>query len=268
VTDIAVAIPSHGRSSLIIDKTLSVLHRTGVPPEAITVWVADHQERDAYMGTMRNVLDGGADRAAWYAEVDIKVAAPGLVAARNVIASHYDTPGTWLVQMDDDVDDVRRRVSDKAHEPVGDLMAFWQEMFGLTADCGLRLWGVYPVLNPMFMRPKVTTDLRLCVGPMFGMVRTADDSDVATVAIPGAGEKEDHERTLRYFCADGGVVRCGFVAVKTKFYRPDGGIHAAGRTVATERAAVDYLLANWPEYVRERPPRKAGFPEVRLVGPK
>lgn len=245
-----VAIPSYKRAGMIRDKTLAVLDRCGVPPELVTVWVADDDELADYRATVPD-------------PIAVRIGAPGLCACRNVIAEHYPT-GTHLVQLDDDVDDVRQRLNDREHGPVADLPALWAEMFATTVSLGLRLWGVYPVVNPMFMKPKVRTGLWLITGPMFGVIACRDDPAATHVSIPGSGEKEDRERTLRYYCADGAVVRCDWVAVKTRYYRREGGIHAAGRTEATERAAVAYLLNGWPGLVTERADRKTGYPEVRL----
>lgn len=256
MADLAVAIPSYRRPELIKTKTLEVLRRAGVDPMSITVWVADAAEHQVYA----EAFDA---EDCWLDPVNVSIGAPGLCDCRNMYFERYPE-GTWLVQMDDDVDDVRCRYNAKEHGPVDDLVAWWREMFATADSLALRLWGVYPVLNPMFMKPGMTTDLRLCPGPMFGTIVRLEDADTTHVHVPGAGEKEDFERTMRYYLADGGVLRANDVACKTKFYRPDGGIHAAGRTMATERAAVDYLLATFPELVAERPPRKSGFPEVRL----
>lgn len=248
-----VAIPSYRRPEMLGHKTLPLLVHRGVDPGCITVFVADAAERDAYLDALPED---------WYGS--IVVAAPGLGPARNVIADHYPA-GTPVLSCDDDLDNLMELAGDRL-VPVTRVDRLIEEGFDTCRRLGLRLWGVYPVPNAFFMRARTTTDLRLIAGPLWGAFASPGD-DVGHITLCPGGEKEDHERTLKYFDADGGVVRLGHVAVVTKWYKNPGGLQDT-RSVASEQAAVAALLARWPHLLRLNPSRKSGFPELRFVQPK
>lgn len=246
-----VAIPSYRRPEMLRDKTLRLLAERGVGPERITVFVADDQEAEVYSSTLEP-------------SIAIVVAAPGLGPARNVIAEHYPAD-TNVLSMDDDLDDLVELAGEKL-APVEDVAALAEEGFAMCRQLGLRLWGVYPVPNAFFMRPGATTDLRLIAGPLWGAVATPGQPDVTHITLCPGGEKEDHERTLRYFQADGGVLRFRHVAVKTKWYKNPGGMQET-RTRATEDEVVALLLDRWPRLLKVNKGRKSGFPELRFIQP-
>lgn len=248
-----VAIPSYHRAEMLGRKSLPLLLGRGVGAEQVTVFVADEAEAEAYAGALEPGSYGS-----------IVVAAPGLGPARNVIAEHYPA-GTAVLSMDDDVDDLVELAGDRL-VPVADVAALVREAFATCRQLGLRLWGVYPVPNAFFMRPRSTTDLRLVAGPFWGALASPGEPDVTHITLCPGGEKEDHERTLRYFEADGGVLRLGHVAVKTRWYKNPGGLQDT-RTRASEDAAVAALLGRWPHLLRVNPGRKSGFPELRFVQP-
>lgn len=240
---IQVAVISHARADKVSDRTLALLDRHGLTADEVTVFVAP-DEMDAYRATVD-------PRVARVAE-----GAVGIVGQHNAVTAAYPE-GAWLVHLDDDIDDVHERVDDRTLRPVADLRAVWEEGFRACVEHGTTLWGVYPVRNARFMRDTVTTDLRFCIGQMFGTINS--HAPWAQVSLP---VKEDYERTLRAWREHGAVVRLNRYACATKMYAP-GGIGPDRQ--ARNRAAVRALAREFPEHVRIKAKRSDAGLEIRLV---
>lgn len=239
-----VAIPSYRRAETITKKTLPLLINRGIDPAIIDVFIVP-EDADAY----RPITAAGANV--------VPLSPVGLAPNRNHIARHYP-PGTSLVEVDDDLSDIQRRLDDKHLAPVSDLKSFFGECFEAADASGVALWGLYPVLNPMFMRAQSTLGLAFCVGSLWGVTLRHRDCELVEME-----EKEDYERSMRFFLADGAVLRFNHVAAKTRYYREPGGMQE-DRTIERAETAVAYLTALYPSLCARRPSRKAGFPEMRI----
>lgn len=241
-----VAIPSYQRAGTLAAKTLPLLLERGVDPDRVTVFVADDDEADAY----HPVTEA--------AGVALAVAVPGMGAVRNFIMAHYPAD-TRLVQVDDDLMDIRRRVDPKTTTPVADLPSeVFAEGFSMADMVGAGLWGIYPVLNPMFMKPRTTTDLRYIVGCFWGSTVHHAAHQLVTL-----DDKEDFERTIRYYLADGAVVRLEAFAPKTRYYKEPGGMQVT-RTEARVDQSARTLAARYPDLCRLNTSKKGGHTELRL----
>lgn len=243
----AVVVPSYRRHETLRDKTLALLAERHVDPEGIHVWVADDDEREVYLETLR---PGSYGR--------IRVGKPGMGAIRNCITEAYPK-GAKLVMLDDDVSDVKQRVNAKVTEPVEDLRPFFAEAFAYAEMVGASLWGVYPVHNAMFMKAKITTDLRYIVGCMWGKVNDPE-ADYQRVTLD---DKEDFERTIRHYLHDGAVVRFSNVAPITRYYKEPGGMQVERTPERVEESAL-YLVREYPDLCSLNTTKKSGHVEVRL----
>jgi hypothetical protein len=243
-----VAVPSHARATTCNTATLKILADRGVPRERVRVFVAP-SERDVY----RRGLD-----PALYAEVF--VGGDGVAAQRNAIAQFYPE-GALVVMMDDDVRDVRQRVSARGHEPVVDLGPVFERGFRHVVQAGVGLWGVYPTLNPFYMSNRVRVGLYFCIGQLTGCINTRQ-----AWAQLHLEQKDDYERTLRWFERYGGVVRLDNLACESPLYGP-GGLQAGDRPdrAAVNAREVTWLLQTWPELVRPSPRTSRVGAEVRLA---
>jgi hypothetical protein len=117
---------------------------------------------------------------------------------------------------------------------------------------------VYPSANGFFMKPTVTTDLRFNIGSFWGCFNPGKEIHL------DRDEKEDYERTLKFFVRDGNVVRLNFVSPKTAYYKEPGGMHTRNR-LKHQHVAVKALLKKYPQFVKSNPTRKSGFPEIRIA---
>lgn len=248
--DLQVAVVSHARPDVVGAKTLRLLADRGVPPKLVRLYVTPDQLAD-----YQAAVDPGL-------VAEILPGAPGLAAQRRHVAMAYPE-GTHLVQLDDDVTDLRRKVDDKVAEPVADALTEFRRGFAACTEHGARLWGVYPVLNPMFMKARVRAGLVFCIGHLWGVVNSHDPDRQVQLA-----NKEDYERTLRWHHADGVVVRLDDVAAQTRMFGA-GGLQADDQPERRNlnRREVQQLLAWWPQHVRVAKRRSKVGLEIRLVAP-
>lgn len=248
MADYRVVIPSYKRPEGCRDKTLAVLHEYGIPKEKIYVIVADKEQKAAYEAA----LDPKTYK-------EILVGVPGLAEVRNWIFKHFPK-GTPLVSCDDDLRGfIEYDASQKRHErKLRSLKDVIKRGFSECKKNNCQFWGVYPSANGFFMKPTVTTDLKFIIGSFWGCLNPGSEITLER------SEKEDYERTLKFFVKDGCVVRLNFVSPKTAYYKEPGGMQTRNR-LKPQHAAVKALLKKYPNYVKLNPTRKSGFPEIRLV---
>lgn len=237
-----VAIPSYRRSETLRAKTWPLLLGYGFDPGEIYVSVVD-DERETYD---------------WVAEAggNLVRTTRGVGNARNDVAAAVAESGAkWLLGVDDDLTGVLRRVNSKKLEPLPDLRLFVEQMFAEMDEAGCTLWGLYPVKNPMFMRPGNEFGLMFCIGQMFGQAVGQEP------IMYGDGERDDYERTLTAYLQDGATMRCNEVCADSKVYSGAGGMQEL-RTVASSARSAGRLAIRFPGLVKVV--RKEGRTELRL----
>ena len=248
-----VAIPSYKRTEGLKEKTLAVLQHYKIPPSKIYIFVADKEEEKNY----RNALEPGT-----YNKVVVGI--KGLAQVRNFIADYFPI-GKKIVFCDDDIKGFLEYDESKPrHEkPLVSLEKLIQRGFSECANHGCRFWGVYPSANGFFMKNTVSTDLKFCVGSFFGILNPGTKQ----LTLP-MSEKEDYYRTLRMYQLDGCVIRLNFVAPKTAYYKEPGGMQTDPERLKKQEVAVDFLVKEFPDWVKRNPARKSGFPEIRIADKK
>jgi hypothetical protein len=248
-----IAIPSYNRVDTLKEKTLSVLKEYGIPKSKIHVFVANSDEEELYKA--------GVGSEVGHIIVGIK----GLAEVRNFIFEYFPK-GQQIVFMDDDVRGlIEYDAGAKRHERrLPRLDDIFERGFAECKAVGAQLWGVYPSANGFFMKPTVTTDLRFIIGSFWGCINPGHDTKYL---LKFGGEKEDYQRTLQFWEADGAVVRLNFISVKTAYYKEPGGMQDGNR-LGRQRKTVKLMLKRWPHYIKMNPRRKSGYPEILLVKPK
>ena len=266
-----IAIPSYKRSDIIQTHTLAVLNLHKIKAEYITIFVANKAEYIIYKQALPSFLYN-----------NIVIGSLGLKNQRNFISEYYPE-GTNIVEMDDDIKSimqlvVKRQLSKKSKQskksksikastssiktvkPIEDLDAFIKRAFEMCIESNIFLWGVYPLVNPHFMTYKVTTDLRFIVGPMWGMINRHRQDLKLTV-----DEKENSERTLQFWVADGSVLRFNNVGIETKYYKNKGGMQEEGKDRKEEALkSVYYLNKMYPKLTQISLTKKNGMPEIKM----
>lgn len=240
-----IAVPSYKRPERCRDATLAFLARckTEAP---ITVFVADEEQRAVYART----LDPKT-----YSQLVVGV--PGMGAIRNFIHEHY-APGTRILHVDDDIEGLFVRVDEKRLVEHVELDELVETAFSLCERANARLWGIYPVKNPLFMKARATFDLRYVIGSFWGSIN--EPGDVLTVSLD---DKEDFERTMKCYAADGAVVRLEYVTVKSRYYTEPGGMQET-RTPERVRKSAELLARRYPQLCSLNMKKANGFVELRL----
>ena len=245
-----IAIPSYKRATMIYKKTLATLaqHLGPTPPVLIYVFLANQDELIEYQSAWPQ------DFQLQNQAIQFVIGDKGLKNQRNYIMDYFPAY-TNIVQMDDDLDD--------ALKPIVDLHQFYLDAFQKCRLVGSNIWGIYPVPNAYFMTPTQTTDLRFIVGPMFGVINRHDAGLRLTT-----NEKENVERTLKYFTLDGHVLRYNNITVRTRYFRTMGGMQASTRTSARRANALrsaEYLHRLYPDLTRIHLDKKSGWPEIKFL---
>jgi len=242
-----VAIPSYKRPEILRNKTLAVLKHYKIPPSKITVFVADKEQEKLYKDTLKEGSYG-----------KIVVGIVGMSAIRNFISEYYPV-GTQIVNIDDDIKGFLEYDASKHHKekPLRSLLAVIKRGFSECEKAEAKLWGVYPVANGFFMKPKISLDLRYVIGSFWGCINPGTTIKI-TLDI-----KEDYERSILYYKADGAIVRLNMVAPISSYYKEPSGIQEERTRQKVEKSAR-WLVKTYPDLAVLNPNKKSGFMEVRL----
>lgn len=237
-----IAIPSYSRATMCREKTIATLEKYNITKA--TVYVVKEQE-DEYRKALPD----------W---VQIVVGVKGIVQQREFIEQSLPA-NTDLVYMDDDLDDI-----DLSLSSYSTLTDFLEDAFRQSRDRGAYLWGVYAVYNPFFRgkgRKEISTCLNYCVSCFCGII-TRPENRRLDVSIVQAN-KEDVERSIRYFIEDGIVLRFNKIAPKTKYYNVSGGLGTKKERLEIMSIESHKLQEAFPQYGKVKV-RKNGMTEFNL----
>jgi hypothetical protein len=243
-----VAIPSYDRPDAIVQKSLKTLSDGGVPKNLVNIFVANKSEEKRYKTTIPSHLYG-----------KIVVGKIGITEQRKYIIKYYPE-NQFIVSIDDDVEGLFKKVSDKELKKITDVHKFFADAFKTLKKENLYIWGIYPVHNPFFMKNKTTTDLKFIIGTLYGFINRKTNTIQPSSKIK---EKEDYEQSIKYFMKDGGVVRFNDVTIKAKKHAP-GGLGITEGRLEENRVAAEYLEKTYPGYVSVFR-RDNGMCEVRMA---
>jgi hypothetical protein len=235
-------IPSYKRAETFRTKTLALLERYKVNPKRIHVFVANRTEQDIYMKIAPP-------------QAKIIVGVPGMKKIRNFITDYFDEDQP-LVCLDDDIDGLFRRMNEKRYVHLEQFDDMAKVGFKSCDRTQSRLWGIYPVLNAMFMKQRITRDLKYIVGCVWGCYNTKSIK-VTT------DDKEDFERSILFYKECGAVIRLEYIAPKTAYYSEPGGMQVT-RTDKRVRDSAVYLTDKYPDLCSLNTSKKSGHWEVRL----
>ena len=281
-----IAIPSYKRHAILKKKTLAILGEYKIPKQKIFIFVANKQEYDIYSQTLDNKTYN-----------KLIIGKKGIKQIRNFMANYFDE-GQHIVYMDDDIGKIWECVNtDKPYKKENNkviklksLDKFIKKAFKLSKKIGFHNWGVYPRDNPYFMKPSnfkakkskkskkstnleksdkkqstktpmvpncVSTDLKFLIGFLTGVINNRN-AEKRTI-----GDKEDYERTIKYFIKDGGVLRFNNISCYTRCYKTPGGIQADRKKHLSEKNA-NILIKKYPKLVSINNSRNSDYVEIIL----
>ena len=228
-----IAIPTIARAETIKKKTINYLAKTDIDFKEVDLFLSDGNELEAYKESLKD-----------YPINFIVTNKKHVNTQRNFMIDHYKE-GQFVLGIDDDIQSIEMRISEKKTMPLLNLTEFVDQAFEISQQHKFDMWGVNAVLNPYFMRNNISFNLKYIVACFYGWRNTHERK--AYVSTNPEYGKEDYERSIRYYMADGGLTRFNYISPKTKYYSEDGGIQTY-RTIEYEQKAVDWLLKEFPMY--------------------
>jgi hypothetical protein len=227
------------------------LKEHGIPKDKIYVYVANKNEYKEYQKT----LDEGMYN-------QIIIGRVGLVQQREFIMNHFPT-GQHIVFLDDDIARIDLSLSPRFKGT--NLHEFITMAFEDCIKSKSYIWGVYPVFNPFFRKPReeLSTCLNYVVGAFYGVINRPRMKALQLTLTAKDGQKEDVERTLRYFIHDGIVLRYNKIGFVTKYYGKSGGLGTFEERLQPMLEASELLAKHFPEYgwIQKK---KTGMTEFKL----
>tara|TARA_R110000772_G_scaffold268607_1_gene396691 strand:+ start:1644 stop:2414 length:771 start_codon:yes stop_codon:yes gene_type:complete len=243
-----IAIPSFKRCSILPLKTLKLLKDFKVPNKKILIFLRDEEELKQYQlfcGKNYNFHLHGQT---------------GIDATRNYLRHYYHTETNFdgVLFIDDDL----TNLTDMGKDIDRPFMKLVEYFFMETQKLNLRLWSVNATSNYFFMRDKITTNLKYCIGAFAGLI--LDKSK--PIILCDVGHFEDFQFTCEHFIADGGVVRFERYGITTKYFELVGGIcgQLGGLTERQKEMKINnaYMLNRYGDMVKIKM-KKWGF-DLRL----
>ncbi len=235
-SDYIICIPSYKRANFCNEKTLSTLHKHKIDPKKVYVYVANKEDYDLYKNTLDSKLYN-----------KLVIGKKGLVPQRQFIMEQWPSNKN-IVFFDDDVESIDLSLSSKfkGHN----LDYFIKEAFVECIKNKAYIWGVYAVFNPFFRkaRKEMTTELNYIVGAFYGIINRPNLKSIQLTITKENGQKEDVERTIKYFINDGIVLRFNKIGFTTKYYGKEGGLGRFEDRIKPMKEACKKLEEKYSEY--------------------
>ena len=247
--DYRIAIPSVSRADTLLKKTIAYLSRTNIDLSKIDVFLSKPEELNEYKEKLKAF------------PINFIISNNSSInEQRNFIVKHYPV-GQYVLGLDDDIQSIQTKISDKVTIELIDLKQLLEQAFDLCKKYKFNLWGINASFNPFFMKHTISFNLKFIIGCFYGWINSHEDK--ALVSYDKRITKEDYERTLKYYIADGGLVRFDYLASKTKIYTEKGGIQLY-RTTEHEEYSANYLLNTYPLLCKRNNSRKSKFAQISL----
>jgi len=236
MTDYVICIPSYKRANFCNEKTLATLHKHKIDHKKIYVYVANKEDYNLYKETLDKSLYN-----------KLIIGKKGLVPQRQFIMEQWPQ-GKHIVFFDDDVESIDLSLSKqfKGHN----LDYFIKYAFSECVKNHSYIWGVYAVFNPFFRnaRKEMTTELNYIVGAFYGIINRPKLKSIQLTITKENGQKEDVERTIKYFIEDGIVLRFNKIGFTTKYYGKEGGLGKFEERLKPMKDACKKLEEKYSDY--------------------
>ena len=207
-----IAIPSLSRSQLLKEQTLTTLEHHHISKSQITIFVIENEYEE-----YKNL----------FPDYNIVIGYLGLIKQKQFIESYFPID-TNILYLDDDI----LHIDLDTHT---NLNEFIQLAFNECRKQKSYIWSIYPVWNKFFRENNtLSTSLKFCIGAFTGIINRKNNP------IIKCSDREDVERTIKYFMRDGIVLRFNNVGYKTKFFN-NGGLGMLKDRLQTIEQEVNYL---------------------------
>lgn len=249
---IVIAIPSFERAECCFHNTFRLLVQLQ-NTFPVYIFVTNDAEHTRYKNMIRLMTN--------FEYKFIVTNTIGLAQKRNFITNYFED-GQWIVQMDDDIEQISRMIDSKSKVALNEFSNFVEKMFKICLEHKTRLWGVYPLANPYFMNEYVWVGRCYVVGAFFGIINDIE------IQISNCLQ-EDKERSLLFVEKYGKIVRCNFVGIQTKYWKNQGGMQSDFqlpkeiRNLANIEMSILELHRRFPNQISKKK-NKNNYPDVRI----
>ena len=262
-----LAIPSYKRPEIIVNKTLKLCTRLNINKSDIYIFILKEDEKD--------YINAIPDYHTYNLIIADTVTTSGLHHMRNYITNYF-AENQMILSMDDDIDDIYELFIDENVQdpnkssrykliPI-DSQRFHYIIiyaFNLLVQKNIGLFGFYPIKNGFFMKDSedITYSFKFCVGSMWGCLNQKD----ITITIE---EKEDVERTIKYFQKFKKTLRFNHINIATKYYKNPGGMQflkEKNARIENSKKSAKFLSETYPELCYLHTSKKSGIWEVKLI---
>lgn len=249
--DYIICIPTYKRHIICKTQTLQTLKNNSIDPDKIYIYVANQNEYNIYSRTL--------DKNTYH---KIIIGKKGLVQQREFIMKQWPQ-GKNIVFLDDDIKYIDLSLSSlfKLHT----LNYFIKYAFEQCILNNAFIWGIYPVYNEYFRAPvpEMSTDLKYIVGAFYGIINRPNLNSLKLTITKKNGQKEDVERSIKYFINDKVVLRFNRIGFITQYYGREGGLGTYEDRFKLMEKACAKLIKKYPEYGYLKT-RKHGMCDVGL----
>jgi len=236
MTDYIICIPSYKRAQVCNERTLKTLYEHKIDSKKIYVYVANKEDYKFYEETLDKKFYN-----------KLIIGKKGLVSQRQFIMNQWPT-NKHIVFFDDDIEKIDLSLSPlfKKHN----LDYFIKYAFTECEKQKSYIWGVYAVFNPFFRKTKqeLKTELNYIVGAFYGIINRPKLKAIQLTITKENGQKEDVERTLKYFIHDGIVLRFNKIGFMTKYYGKEGGLGRFEDRIKPMKEASNKLKKQYGDY--------------------
>jgi hypothetical protein len=242
--DYVVAIPSYKRSDQLPTKTLATLREGNIPMEKIHIFIVQ-EELELYRASCPG-----------YTLVVGKV---GVIEQRNFIQEHFPLD-TYIVCLDDDLEQIYRPTSAKTKEVITDLHPVLVSMIEKMNQEQVSICGAYPVDNIMFSfnSKETTTNLSYIIGAFYIIRNTRDPEIMVDPSM--CASHEDKYRVILYYLKEKKALRFNRICFKTKYFGK-GGQSRPDRVEQHNKGTVA-LCEQYPSLVRVKKVKKGGLVDI------
>lgn len=232
-----IVIPTFKRYDTLQNKTLHMLAKNNIDPKLIDIFVADEQEYYKYKKTLNSHYFN-----------KIIIGKHTLHKQRNFIQQYYKE-NQKLLWIDDDIEEIQQLHKGKLI-PIRNLDNLIRLGFKICLKNNTRLLGIYPVNNAFFMKNTIHSGLYYIIGCFYWTINTHNKE--LSVQLE---DKEDFERSIKYYKKYGKVLRFDNITVKTNYYNEKGGMQET-RTNKRITQSAYYLIKKYPTYCEINSQRK------------
>ena len=251
-----IVIPSYHRDNIIQTHTLAYLERNNIDPNIVFIFIVE-EDFELYDKIPKRLFN------------KLIIGEKGIVYQREFIENYFE-PGSKIISFDDDIKDLLFTV-----EQYENLDTFFNLCFDTCIKEKSFIFGLYPVGNPFFANKNklYSTHLTYICSAVFGYINRGNNAfgilsgqnneNPKCVITRDNGNKEDVERSIKYFLEDGKVVRFNTVCIKTKYYNTVGGLGLLCDRIAPMKLYSELLYKEYPDITKIKI-RKNGLYELIL----